>query len=363
VCFGDAHGPTAQDTLASGLMQASAAHHQESAASPSVEGELRAPIITLVWDRFHARNQAYGRALNGIACHVRSLPNRKPLLPLRYVLDGIQTWRLLNRHRPAAVIVGSPPAFAMLVAWWWCRRNPCRLVVDCHTGAFHGRKWRWSLALHRMVARRATLMLAHIEEDEAAIRSWPAPALLLPSDLPDVSEAQPQSPPAGARVVVAGSLDGYEPVPAVLDAARLIPDVEVWLTGDTSRIAASVVSAAPPNVRFTGWLEYPKFLGELLAADVVAVFSTDRRIMNRSAFEAIGLGRPLVLSDFQGLRSRFGPAAIFTPNEPRAMADAMKRALVQKKELAAMSAFLKPRLQAQRERALAELKAMLDIPA
>lgn len=315
----------------------------------------------LVWDGFHARNQAYGRALSGIACHVRSLPNRKLLLPLRYVLDGMQTWRLLKRHRPSAVLVGSPPVFAALVAWWWCRRYPCKLVVDCHTSAFRGWKWSWSLPLHRLVARNATAMVAHIEEDVATIRSWGVTAMMLPSDLPDVAEALPQPRGAHARVVVAGSLDRNEPVAATLEAARLMPDVEVWLTGDISRAPAAVVAGAPPNVHFTGWLKYPQFLGELLAADAVAVFSTDPRIMNRAAFEAVGLGRPLVLSDFPGLRARFGPAALFAPNEPRAIAGALRQALLQREELAARSAALRPRLEAQREQAMAELKEILEV--
>lgn len=342
-------------------MQVGAAHHEQNSTSSVVPAGLGTPVVTLAWDRFQAGNQAYSRELGGIACHMRSLPNQKVLLPLRYILDGVRTWRLLAQHRPGAVLVASPPAFAVLVAWWWCRRHPCRLVVECHTTAFHGWKWRWSLPLHRLVAKTATAILVHVDEDKAAFRSLRAPVLLVPSHLPDVSAARPQPSPAGPRVVVAGSLDSNEPVAVVVEAARLMPDVELWLTGDTSRVPASVVSAAPSNVHFTGWLEYSKFLGELLAADIVAVFSTDRRVMNCAAFEAIGLGRPLVLSDFPGLRQQFGSAAIFTPNEPRAMADALRRALLQREELTAKSVVLRPRLRAQREQVLAQLKEMLEV--
>ena len=42
--------------------------------------------------------------------------------------------------------------------------------------------------------------------------------------------------------------------------------------------------------------------------------------MNRAAFEAVGLGRPLVLTDFPGLRERFGEAALLSTNEPARMA-------------------------------------------
>jgi glycosyltransferase involved in cell wall biosynthesis len=109
----------------------------------------------------------------------------------------------------------------------------------------------------------------------------------------------------------------------------------------------------------TGFLPYAQFLGELRAADVVAVFSTDRRIMNRSAFEAVGLGRPLVLSDLPGLRTRFGSGALFAINEPAAMAAAIRQALDEKEELAERSRVLGLRLRTQRDDAMAQLRVLL----
>lgn len=317
------------------------------------------PVVALVWDRFHARNQALGRDLDGMACHVRSLPDGKVVLPLRYLLDGVQMWRLLNRHRPAALIVGTPPVFAALVGWWWCRRHECQLVVDSHTGAFRGWKWRWSLRVHRLLALAATAVLVHTEADEDLVRSWGASVILLPDELPDVDQARPVPRSDRPRVVVAGSLDSKEPVAATLEAARLLPDVDLLLTGDTRRLPAATLSRAPSNVVFTGWLDYGRFLGELLAANVVAVFSTDPRIMNRAAFEAIGMGRPLVLSNLPGLRARFGPAALFAPNEPQAMAEAIREAVLRQDELSELSVRLRPRLEAQHEQAVTRLKAML----
>jgi glycosyltransferase involved in cell wall biosynthesis len=150
-------------------------------------------------------------------------------------------------------------------------------------------------------------------------------------------------------------------VAAVIEAARLVPDVEFRLTGDERRVPVAVRQRAPDNAIFTGWLDYTKFLGELLAADVVAVFSTDPHIMNRAAFEAVGLERPLVLSDLPGLRSRFGPAALFSPNDPRAMADAVLLALGRQEELAARSKELQVHLRAQHQRGLARLSSMLQL--
>jgi glycosyltransferase involved in cell wall biosynthesis len=142
-------------------------------------------------------------------------------------------------------------------------------------------------------------------------------------------------------------------VATVLEAAALMPDVEVRLTGDVARVAPGVRSRAPANAVLTGFLPYAQFLGELRAADVVAVFSTDRRIMNRSAFEAVGLGRPLVLSDLPGLRTRFGSGALFAINEPAAMAAAIRQALAERSRVLGL------RLRTQRDDAMAQLRVLL----
>jgi len=330
---------------------------QEAAASTGV----RSSLVAIAWDNYQGRTEALANALGGRAWYLRGRPRAKALLPIRYLFDSIRMWRLLRRHRPGILVVITPPVVAPLVAWCWCVTHRCRLVIDCHTGAFHSWKWRWSAWLLRPVCRHAAAALVHTLEDEELVKAWGARALLLPDDLPAPRQASPLPRPPGLRAVVAGSLDGNEPVAAVIEAARLAPEVEFRLTGDERRIPLAVRQGAPDNAIFTGWLDYTKFLGELVSANVVAVFSTDPHIMNRAAFEAVGLERPLVLSDLPGLRSRFGPAALFSPNNPRAMADAVLLALGRQEELAARSKELQVHLRAQHQRGLARLSAMLQL--
>ncbi|TMG04107.1 MAG: glycosyltransferase family 4 protein [Chloroflexi bacterium] len=139
----------------------------------------------------------------------------------------------------------------------------------------------------------------------------------------------------------------------------MLPEVEFRLTGDPARLSESVRRNAPPNAIFTGFLRYPEFLGELLSADVVAVFTTDPDIMNRAAFEAIGLGRPLVLSDLPKLRARFGQAALLCGNAPEEMAEAIRCAQRDHDDLAQRSTTLQRRLRAQHETAIARLASLL----
>jgi len=318
-------------------------------------------LVAVAWDNHQGRTQALADALGGRALYLRSRPKQKLALPVRYLVDGIRMWRLLQRDRPPAVLVVTPPVIPPLVAWLWSLGHPCSVVVDCHTGAFHSWRWRWSMPLLRLACRGARATLVHTTADEELVQAWNLKPLLVPDDIPEVAMAE-SSPVIAARprVVVAGSLDGNEPVAATLAAARLLPEFEVRFTGDQHRVAARLRRDAPANVVFTGWLDYPQFLGELLASGVVAVFSTDPFIMNRAAFEAVGLGRPLVLSDLPLVRVRFGDAAVFSPNDPQLMADAIRGAYERREELASKSAGLQGRLRADRARALERLRAVIE---
>lgn len=322
----------------------------------------RSRVVVVGWDDFQPRTAALGPALGGESFHMRGRwPSRHPIfLPLRYLADAVRMWGLLRRTRPEVVVVITPPVFAPAVAWLWCHTHRCRFVVDCHTATFYWWKWRWSVPLHWLLFRRVDAVLCHTDDDEARVRSWGVPTVLLPDDLPDPTQGSPLSRGDGRpRVVVAGSLETDEPVADALRAAALLPEVEVRVTGNPRRLPEAVRATAPGNVVFTGYLPYPQFLGELLTADVVAVFTTCTHAMNRAAFEAIAVGRPLVLSDLPFLRARFGQAPVFCANQPEAMARAIHQALEEQRPLADRSRALQQRLRDQRETALSQLQAIL----
>lgn len=125
------------------------------------------------------------------------------------------------------------------------------------------------------------------------------------------------------------------------------------------RLPAGMADSAPPNVTFTGWLQYPRFLGELAIADVVVAFSLDPGIMNRAAFEAVALGRSLVLSDWAGLRDRFGDAARYCAPSAGAMAEAIRSTLDAARDMAGAVSDAHTRLARQHENGIGVLRAQL----
>ena len=319
------------------------------------------PLLAVAWARFQARTAALAASFGGEALFVTSsVADSVALLPLRYFDCTVRTWRALERHRPGAVIIVTPPVVAPMVAWLWCRLRHRPLVVDCHTDTFHSRKWGWARPVLRRLFRGSCATLVHTAEALELVDAWRIPALLMPDEVPEPAEAEHREPAGKPTVLIAGSLDGNEPVAEALAAASLLPDVELRFTGDPVNVPAAIREAAPANVVFTGFLPYRTFLGEMQAAHVVAVFSTDPHIMNRAAFEAAGLGRPMVLSDLVGLRARFGKGALFAANRPEAMATALQQALADVDRLAICSRAMADELRQQRVEAAARLQTRLE---
>ena len=323
--------------------------------------EAQGPPLAVAWAAQQPRTSGLAAALGGEAAFVTSpLPRRPVTAPLRYAWCAARTWRLLERRRPSCVVVVAPPVVAPLVAAVWCRWRRRPLVVDCHTGTFHSRRWAWARPLYRRLLPRCRAVLAHTHEALELVRRWNAPGLLLPDDLPGPIDASEPRPDSGVTVLIAGSLDENEPVAEALAAAALLPEVAIRVTGDPALVPPALRESAPPNVTFTGHLPLPVFLGEMLAAAVVAVFSTDPHIMNRAAFEAVGLGRPLVLSNLPGLRERFGSASLFADNRPTEMAEAVRRALAGRAAMERSSRQLAGELRRQHAVTVDRLIALLE---
>ncbi|MBV8526854.1 MAG: glycosyltransferase [Candidatus Dormibacteraeota bacterium] len=78
--------------------------------------------------------------------------------------------------------------------------------------------------------------------------------------------------------------------------------------------------------------------------------------MTRVAFEAVGLGRALVLSDYHGLRRRFRDAAIYSSNDEASMAASIQEALANQATLEEAGCRLRQGLQKEHEEGVARLQ-------
>jgi GT2 family glycosyltransferase len=256
----------------------------------------------------------------------------------RYAVSTVRTLGYCARRRPAGVIVTSPPVFAALAAYAYTRATGAALVLDSHPAAFGAKddlRWRLLLPLQKWLSRRATLSLVTVDELAQRVRDWGGEATPLHEAPPLWTVEPPRALAAVARprVLAVTVFAGDEPIAELLEAARLVPELDVHVTGDPDRCAPQLRAGAPANVTFTGYLDRDAYRDAVAAADLMLVLTTASTSVVRGGYEAVYARRPLVVSDTRALRDAF-PHAVHVSTAPRAVADGLREAVARHEELA-----------------------------
>jgi glycosyltransferase involved in cell wall biosynthesis len=245
---------------------------------------------------------------------------------LRYLLLGARTIRQLMRRRPRVLLVPNPSLVLSALAVMVRAVLGYMLVVDAHNEAIAPfvHRQRWVKGLSRWVIRRADLTLVSNEQlTEQVVLQGGRPFAL--------ADRVPVPPPVTARalhgrfnVVLIATFAPDEPVAAVLEAVRSV-DVELYVTGNERELDRAIAAKAPPNVRFTGFLAEADYWTLLRSADAIIDLTLMNNCLVCGAYEALALGKPMLLSKNAASVEFFGGCAVFTDNTVADIRAALER--------------------------------------
>lgn len=305
--------------------------------------------LYIAWIKFQRRAKSMQEIL-GFDLHFIPPPfDVKWLKPLGYVWQAMVTSWLVVSRRPARVWVQSPPTFIPHILLFLRIFLRFRIVADTHHEALIAPWARVPGALG--VLNRCDTVIVHNEEslEEAVRLGLDRERLMIvedppsPNMLPAPGVTASDEPP---YVLVPCSFKSDEPIDMLLDAARLLPEVAIRVTGNRQRAEAQgYTSRAPANVDFTGFIPLDDYDATLQKATVVLGLTSEEGIQLSVANEALAAGRALVLSDTRVLRSMFGSAALLTPNTAPALAATLGEAFALQEELEGKSRDLSARRQ------------------
>jgi len=293
------------------------------------QGEATRPRISFIaWAEDSGRAHEVARALGGEACTVYRLRIVwKPLVPLRYLLNAISTCRYLVIRRPRAIIVTNPPIFPGLIALLYCTVTRAPLLLDSHPSAFGDAPMAKQVAgVHAWLTRRAATTIVTVPELAKIVTAWGGRANIV-HEAPPAHRAVPARPLSGRpRILYIGRFAGDEPTAEVVEAARLVPEADVLVTGDVRKCPAPLLKAAPENVIFTGFLEGHDYDRALEQADAIVVLTRHPLAVNRGACEAVYFDRPLIISDLPAMTPLF-PYAVPVSNDSVGIARGIQSAI------------------------------------
>lgn len=312
--------------------------------------------IWITWER-QVRNRSLAKAFNAQLFELDIDGGRF----VRYLLLSIKTFRILVGNKSKIVFVQNPSLVLALQANILCKLLRKKLVVDSHNGGLFPVEGK-SMVLNfiaKAIVRISPFTIVSNNALAKYVSSIGGKPLVLPDPLPEIEDIAPAFE-AEEYVLFICTWATDEPYREVIQAASAL-GVTVYITGKVPLHVNREKSDIPENVILTGFLSDADYAALLRGADLVIDLTTREDCLVCGAYEAVAVGKPMVLSNTQALRSYFNLGAVYTDNSAVDIENSVKKALYEKDELTIQVAELKIELEKKWNEHFEKLKAELPL--
>lgn len=279
-------------------------------------------VLFVSWAPFCSRSDNIARELGGrsvMIYHAFWGSNYATIL-LKYFTQSLSTLWFLLRARPRVVFVMTPPVIACMPVMLYCAIFRARWVMDAHSATFNNARWQALTFITKILARSAATTIVTTPHWQKLVESWGARSDII-QDVPIAfAKASGYTPPPGHNIAVVCTFTFDEPVESIFRAASRAPDVRFHVTGNAKRASREVLALKPANLELTGFLPDSDYVALLQRCTAVMCLTTLDHTMQRGAYEAAYLGKPIITSDFGLLRQAFPCATVYVKDDPDAIA-------------------------------------------
>jgi glycosyltransferase involved in cell wall biosynthesis len=279
-----------------------------------VDGSV--PQIFVAWMPFQRRQLSMSPLLGfqNVFLPISKAP--RIFRPLQYVGHSLRTVALLRRNRPEIIWVQLPQVPLLTAALFYkrCFDPRVRVIADCHNRVLN-RPWnQWpglrnQLNACDVVVVHNGLVVPKVEAmgiKRGIVRVLEDPPALISHA---VRLADPFPHP---WVLFLASFNPDEPIAELYEAARLAPEITFVLAGEPMRARRRhELGTRPPNVHLPGYLRGEALDAAIMSTDAILALTKLPDAQLSSAGEAIGAGRPMVLSDTPVARDLYYQGGVF----------------------------------------------------
>ncbi|MCZ8133160.1 MAG: glycosyltransferase [Steroidobacteraceae bacterium] len=293
--------------------------------------------VWISWE-WHRRSAELCKALNVDFLHRDYAGPRL----IRYAVLTVWTVLTLIRRRPTLVFCQNPSI--VLAAVLCAIKQPLGfgLVMDRHsnfklsTKTSRSAKWRLFHRLSRFVNRAADLTIVTNQKLADIVAIEGGRPQILHDRIPQLAQPSEFALPNRFVIAFVCTFSWDEPVEEVLAAAALLPpDYCVYITGrpKVARLSDEALARAGERVSLTGFLDEPSYSSLLRASDAVMVLTTNEDTLLCGTYEAVSVGKPMITSDTEALKSFLPIGCVHTPACATAIAAAIQHAIAIKLKL------------------------------
>lgn len=276
-------------------------------------------ICIMVWASYQGRADLWGKRLDAPVYFIyKGTIGRynKLGLPLRYLRQAQETWKILITKRPRVILVTNPPIFAGAIVSRYCKQSNAALILDTHSPALFSKQWRWTLPIQKLIARRAIVNILDQDCFKQTFESWGCRVVML--QRPPIRRVSPklqnQSIQAPIEITAVNTFATDEPLSPILDAARELPDIHFSILGDFRLAPLNIRKNKPDNVTFTGYLRGNDYWDQLNRSQAILCLTTFSHSLLGGAQDGMMAEVPVILSRQPVLCEYFTRGRIFIEN-------------------------------------------------
>jgi glycosyltransferase involved in cell wall biosynthesis len=290
--------------------------------------------VFLAWKPFCTRSHNQAKHFDAKEIYIFPFKSGNSLARLlgRYWVSFWITLRVLHAEKADVVFVLNQPPPLLFAVFLYSRVFKGDYILDSHSAAFNDRKWAWFRPMYRFIASRALLNINTNARHKALVESWGGRSYVI-SDVP-IDHAMTYAPveTPGLSVMVVASFMFDEPLEEVWEAARQVPEVVFYVTGDHNKADRRLIENIPQNVVLTGFMPIGEYFGLMVSVKAVMVLTTRDDTMQMGAYEALSLAQPIITSDWEVLRNSFGDGAVYVKNTPESIAEGVRQLMMKHEE-------------------------------
>jgi hypothetical protein len=254
----------------------------------------------------------------------------------KYAYGLIKTYSLLIRIRPRIVICQNPSIVLSLFICILAKPFNFFAIVDAHNGGIFPLegKSRSLMAISHLIQKLASLTIVTNDALKIHVIRNGGRSFVLPDPIPRFGKVPQRNEFSNTfNVLYISSFARDEPYENVFRAAHILGrDFRILVTGNHKKANINYDNL-PENIDLLGYIPERRFIEILHSANITMDLTTRENCLLCGAYESTAAGKPMVLSATKALRSYFNKGAVYTENSPECIANSIKFARKNFKQL------------------------------
>lgn len=283
--------------------------------------------IWITWET-QRRNKNLAKAFNARFIQFDYAANRI----LRFLVLPFKTISAYRKTRPRLIFSQNPSLVLAFLTILYGKHEGIKIIVDSHNAGIrplNGEKWILNV-ISNYIIRHADITIVTNDNLATIVKSKGGRPFVLPDRIPDFEGCPPDKLDLRGRfnVFFICTFSDDEPFREVIGAGKLLgKNTVIYISGNPKNHFEKIKAEIPDNVVPTGYLPEEEYIRMMSSCDLILDLTTREDCLVCGAYEALGMGKPMLLSDTAVNRRYFRKGVLYTDNTSRDIAEKIEIAM------------------------------------